>query len=220
MAAKDLRIELRGRYALSAILPFAGTLLIVFGLSLGPGRTLLQETAPGLLWLAVLFASVLAFRRAYEAEGEDGALEGLLLAPMDKAAVFLGKAAAVAAQLLALEVAVITLVVGLFDLSLGGAPFVLAGAFVLGTVGLAAVGSLFGVLAESPRAREAIFPLLVLPLATPVLVGGSQGHQPRDDGARRSGRWVAGTAGGVRPGVPGSRYAGLSLPAGGLRHVP
>jgi len=172
MAAKDLRIELRGRYALGAILPFAGTLLIVFGLSLGPGRTLLQETAPGLLWLAVLFASVLAFRRAYEAEGEDGALEGLLLAPMDKAAVFLGKAAAVAAQLLALEVAVITLVVGLFDLSLGGAPFVLAGAFVLGTVGLAAVGSLFGVLAESPRAREAIFPLLVLPLATPVLVAG------------------------------------------------
>jgi heme exporter protein B len=172
MAAKDLRIELRGRYALGAILPFAGTLLIVFGLSLGPGRTLLQETAPGLLWLAVLFASVLAFRRAYEAEGEDGALEGLLLAPMDKAAVFLGKAAAVAVQLLALEVAVIVLVVGLFGLSLGGAPFVLAGAFVLGTVGLAAVGSLFGVLAESPRAREAIFPLLVLPLATPVLVAG------------------------------------------------
>ncbi len=80
VAAKDLRIEVRGRYALGAVLPFAGTLLIVFGLSLGPGRDLLQETAPGLLWLAVLFASVLSFRRAYETEGEDGALEGLLLA--------------------------------------------------------------------------------------------------------------------------------------------
>jgi heme exporter protein B len=172
IAGKDLRIEVRGRYALGAVLPFAATLLIAFGLSLGPGRTLLQQTAPGLLWLAVLFASVLAFRRSYESEGEDGALEGLLLAPIDKAAVFLGKAAAVLAQLLVLEAAVVLLVAGLFGLSLGRDPVTLAAAFLLGTVGLAAVGSLFGVLAESPRAREAVFPLLVLPLATPVLVAG------------------------------------------------
>jgi heme exporter protein B len=172
MAGKDLRIEVRGRYALGTVLPFAGTLLIAFGLSLGPGRTLLQETAPGLLWLAVLFASVLSFRRTYEAEGEDGALEGLLLAPVDKAAVFLGKAAAVAVQLLALEVLVVLLVAALFGLSIGAEPATLAAAFVLGTVGISAVGSLFGVLSESPRAREAVFPLLVLPLVTPVLVSG------------------------------------------------
>src|SRR5206468_7165466 len=92
IAGKDLRIEVRGRYAVGLIVPFAGTLLIAFGLSLGPGRTLLQQTAPGLLWLALLFASVLAFRRSYESEGEDGALEGLLLSPIDKASVFLGKA--------------------------------------------------------------------------------------------------------------------------------
>jgi len=72
VAAKDLRIELRGRYAIGAVLPFAGTLLVAFGLSLGPDRTLLQRTAPGLLWLAVLFAAVLASRRAYEGEAEDG----------------------------------------------------------------------------------------------------------------------------------------------------
>ena len=172
VARKDLRIELRGRYALGAVLPFAGTLLIAFGLSLGPGRTLLQQTAPGLLWLAVLFASVLSFRQAYQSESEDGALEGLLLAPIDKASVFLGKAAAVALQLLVLEGAVLLLVAGLFDLSLGTRPGLLAAGFVLGTVGLAAVGSLFGALAESPRAREAVFPLLVLPLATPVLLAG------------------------------------------------
>lgn len=170
IAGKDLRIELRARHATAVVLPFAATLLVAFGLSLGPGRTLLQQTAPGLLWLAVLFASVLAFRRTYETEGEDGALDGLLLAPIDKAAVFLGKALAVAAQLLALEVVVMALVAALFDLSLGRDPLRLAGALVLGTVGLAAVGSLFGVLAESPRAREAVFPLLVLPLTTPVIV--------------------------------------------------
>jgi len=172
MARKDLRIEVRGRYAMGAALPFAGTLLIAFGLSLGPGRTLLQQAAPGLLWLAVLFSSVLSFRQAYQSEGEDGALEGLLLAPVDKAAVFLGKAVAVVLQLLVLEAIVILLVAALFGLSLGHQPAVLAGAFVLGTIGLGAVGSLFGVLNESPRARESVFPLLVLPLATPILVAG------------------------------------------------
>ncbi len=172
VAGKDLRIEVRGRYGIGVVLPFAATLLIAFGLSLGPGRTLLRDTAPGLLWLAMLFASVLAFRRSYESEGEDGALEGLLLSPVDRAAVFLGKAAAVAVQLVLLEVLVVLLVAGLFGLSLAGRPVQLAGALILGTVGLAAVGSLFGVLSESPRAREAVFPLLVLPLATPVLVAG------------------------------------------------
>jgi len=176
VARKDIRIEVRGRYGLSAVLPFAATVLIAFGLSLGPGRTLLQQTAPGLLWLCVLFASVLSFRRSYEHEGEDGALEGLLLAPVDKAAVFLGKGIAVVLQLLALEVVVVLLVVVLFGLSLGGVPL-LVGAFVLGTIGLAAIGSLFGVLSESPRAREAVFPLLVLPLATPVLVAGVKATQ-------------------------------------------
>ena len=172
VAAKDLRIEVRGRYGIGVVLPFAATLLIAFGLSLGPGRTLLRDTAPGLLWLSMLFASVLAFRRSYESEGEDGALEGLLLSPVDKAAVFLGKAAAVAVQLVVLEVLVVLLVAGLFGLSLAERPVQLAGALVLGTIGLAGVGSLFGVLSESPRAREAVFPLLVLPLATPVLVAG------------------------------------------------
>jgi len=172
VAAKDVRIEVRGRYGAGTALPFAATVLIAFGLALGPGRTLLRQTAPGLLWMATLFAAVLSFRRSFEAEGEDGALEGLLLAPVDKAAVFLGKAAAVALQLLVLEVAIVLMVSALFDLSFTADVWVLAAALLLGTVGLAAVGSLFGVLAESPRAREAVFPLLVLPLVTPVLLAG------------------------------------------------
>ncbi|HEX9823613.1 MAG TPA: heme exporter protein CcmB [Actinomycetota bacterium] len=171
IAAKDLRIELRGRHATAAVLPFAATMLVVFGLALGPGRDLLRETAPGLLWVAVLFSSVLSFRQAYLAETEDGALEGLVLSPVDRAAVFLGKGAAVLAGLLALEAVALVLVVALFDLPLG-APAVLAAAFALGTIGLSAVGSLFGALAQSARAREAVIPVLVLPLAVPVLLAG------------------------------------------------
>lgn len=172
VAGKDLRVEARGRQALGAVLPFAATLLVAFGLSLGPGRTLLREAGPGLLWLAVLFGAVLAVRQSFQSETEDGALEGLVLAPVDRSALFLGKLAAVSVQLLALEAVVALLVAGLFDLTFGGATLVVVAAFVLGTVGLAAVGTLFGVLAESPRAREGVLPLLVLPLCVPVLVAG------------------------------------------------
>jgi heme exporter protein B len=171
IAGKDLRLELRGRHAVGTLLPFAATLLVAFGFAFGPGRDVLDRTAPGLLWMAVLFASVMAARRAYQAEAEDGALEGLLLAPVDKAAIFLGKSTAIVLELLALVSAVLVLVVVLFDLSLGS-PLALAGAFALGSLGLAAVGGLFGVVAEAARTREAIFPVLVLPLATPVLIAG------------------------------------------------
>ncbi len=172
VAARDLRIELRARHALGVVLPFAGTVLIAFGLSLGPGRTLLEETAPGLIWLAVMFASVLAFRGSYEAETEDGGLEALLLSPADRGALFLGKAGAIVVQLLVLELAVVALVVLLFGIAIGRDLPTLATAFLLGTVGLAAVGNLFGVLTASARAREAVFPLLTLPVAIPILIAG------------------------------------------------
>jgi heme exporter protein B len=171
IARKDLRIEIRAQHAVATMLPFAATILIAFGFAFGPGRELLERIAPGLLWMALLFSAVMASRRAYQIETEDGALEGLLLAPIDKATVFVGKTAAIALELLILTVAVLALVVLLFDMPLAElGPVVLA--FVLGAVGLSAVGSLFGVVAEYARTREAIFPLLVLPLVTPVLIAG------------------------------------------------
>lgn len=172
IASKDLRIEVRGRAVLATVFPFTGSLLIAFGLSLGPGRSRLQDVAPALLWLAILFAAMLASRQAYGAEGEDAALEGLVLSPVDRAAIFLGKALAILVQLAVMEALLLMLVVVFFGLRLGDAPLVLAPVLLLGTLGLCLVGSLFGTVAESSRTREAVFPLLVIPLTIPVLVAG------------------------------------------------
>jgi heme exporter protein B len=174
IAAKDLRIEIRGRYALVSVLPFAATMLLAFGFALGPGRTLLVQTAPGLLWLAALFAAMELFHRSYQAEAEGGALEGLLLAPVDKGAVYLGKALAAAVQLIVLFVLTMALTMVLFGLPVGPRPALLALTILLGTVGLAALGSLLGLLAVAARSRQAALPLLVLPLVSPVLIAAIQ----------------------------------------------
>lgn len=177
VAVKDLRVEARSRSATVSALPFAGTVLVAFGFALGPGRVLLLATAPGLLWLAALFAAVELFHRSYLAESEGGALEGLLLAPIDKGAVYLGKAASAAVQLLVLLGATAALAMLLFDLPAGPHPVLLLLTFALGVVGVSALGSLLGLLAVLGRTRQAALPVLVLPLVTPVVIAAVRATQ-------------------------------------------
>jgi heme exporter protein B len=188
---KDLRIEVRGRHGLGAALPFAVTLLISLGMALGPGRVVLEGSAPALLWIAILLSAVLASRQTYLMEMEDGAMEGLVLSPADRGGLFLGKILAVAAQLLAIEMIVLAGVAVLFDVTLRS-PGPLAAGFLLGTLGLAAVGALFGALGASPGSRPSILPLLVLPLATPVLLAGVRITELSiSGGAGETGSWLS-----------------------------
>lgn len=170
IAAKDLRTEARSRTAVSTVLPFAVTMLLAFGFALGPDRLLLAQTAPGLLWLAALFASVELCHRSYQSEAANGALEGLLLSPADKGSVYLGKAFAAFVQLLALLVVTTALVIVLFGLPIGPDPGLLALTAVLGIAGLATLGSLLGLLTVRSRTRQAALPVLVLPLVSPVII--------------------------------------------------
>jgi heme exporter protein B len=174
IAAKDLRTELRSRSTLSTVLPFAVTMLLAFGFALGPDQLLLSQVAAGLLWLAALFASVELCHRSYQAEAANGALEGLLLSPADKGAVFLGKAAAAFVQLIILVLVTAGLVVVLFGLPVGRAPGLLLLTAVLGVAGLSTLGSLLGLLAVRSRSRQAALPLLVLPLVSPVIIAATK----------------------------------------------
>ena len=174
IAAKDLRLEMRSRSAVSTVLPFAATMLLAFGFALGPDRLLLAKTAPGLLWLAALFASVELCHRSYQAEAANGALEGLLLSPVDKGAVYLGKAAAAFVQLMVLFIITMGIVMALFDLPIGPAPALLLLTAALGIAGLSALGSLLGLLTVRGRTRQAALPVIVLPLVTPVIIAATR----------------------------------------------
>ena len=181
VAGKDLRIERRARVTLQQILPFGAIVLLLFAFALDPDRGVLQRVAPGLFWVAVLLALLLAVGRAFTIETENNARDGLRLSGLDPAAIFLGKAAAIGLQLVLLEALLAVGVVLLFDVSLSSiGPLVLA--TVAATVGLAATGTLYGVLAVGLRMRETLVPVLLLPVVSPVLLGATRAWEAAIDG--------------------------------------
>ena len=182
VAGKDLRIEARSRVATNQVAPFALLVLVLFAFALDPDRGLLPRVAPGLFWVAVLLAGLLALSRAFAVEGENGVRDALRLSGLDGAAVFCGKALAVAAQLLALEVVLGIGVVVLYDLHLHH-PVVVVAASLVATAGLAAAGTVYGVLAAGLRVRETLFPLLVLPVVAPVMLGATRAWEAALSGA-------------------------------------
>lgn len=190
VCGKDLRVEMRSRVVLNQVAPFAVLVLVLFAFALGPDRSPLAHAAPGLFWLAVLFAGLLAIQRSFAVESGDGTRDGLRMSGLDPAGIFLGKVAAVTVQLLVLEVLLGAGVVVLFGTRLHSAA-VLVSASVAGTAGLAAVGVLYGSLSAGLRVRETLLPLLLLPVLAPVLLAGTRAWQVAVGQARSSGDpWV------------------------------
>ena len=175
LAAKDLLIERRSRVLVNQVLPFSGLVMVVFAFALGTGGVL-ERAAPGLVWLAVLFSSLSTVQRSFGLETADGAMESLRVAGVDPIALFLGKAAALAIELLVL----VTVLLGLAVVLYGTEPraegiVLLVTTAISATLGLAALGTLYGGLAAGGSGRETLLPLLVLPVAAPVLIGATRG---------------------------------------------
>jgi heme exporter protein B len=176
VAGKDLRIEARSRVASGQVAPFAVLVLILFAFALDPSRGVLIEAAAGLFWVAVLFSALLAVQRSFAIEGADAARDGLRLSGLDPGGIFLGKAAAVAVELFALEILLGIGVVVLYDASLHGALLV-AATCIAATLGMAAAGTIYGGLAAGLKVRETLLPLLALPVLAPVLLAATQASQ-------------------------------------------
>ena len=173
VAAKDLRIEWRSRTTVSQVVPFALLVLVLFGFALDANRPALDVATSGLFWVAVLFVAVVAVQRATAIETTDGARRALLLAGVEPAAVFLGKALAVAVQLLAVQVVLVAGILTLYDADVESVPLLVATCLVA-TAGIAGAGTLLGALVAGVRARETVLPILLLPVLAPVLIGATR----------------------------------------------
>jgi heme exporter protein B len=166
LARKDLLLELRARETLPAMLLFVVATLVAFRFALPGGGS--AEASIGLLWVAILFTSLLGLTRAFLPEREQRVLDGLVLAPVDRSAIWLGKVAATLAFLVAAE----AIALPAYALFFEALSWETVAAVALADVGICSVGAILAAMAAAGRARELLFPLLFLPLALPILVGG------------------------------------------------
>jgi heme exporter protein B len=168
---KDALVERRTKEAFNALVFFSLVLLFVFQFALGPDRERVAALLPGLLWLGFVLCGLLALGRSFLIERENDCWEALLLAPGDKSALYLGKLAGNLALMFTVEALLLVLFAVFFNLDLTAALPGLLAVIALGTVGLATLGTLFAAMTADLRARELLFPVLLLPLEIPVLLG-------------------------------------------------
>jgi heme exporter protein B len=177
---KDIRLEARTKETVTAILVFALMVAFVFGFAFDPTPSVIAIVGPGIVWVAYLFAGILGMNRTFALERDRGTLEGLMLAPVGREAIFAGKLLGTIAIMLLVEAMMFPVFLMLFDLSLFSGWFALIA--LLATVGFAAVGTLFSAIAAHTRAREVLLPLLFLPVSLPVIIAAVAGSSAAFDG--------------------------------------
>lgn len=190
---KDLAIELRTRQSVPAMALFSVTVFVLFHFGLDENE-IAGATASGVLWVTLLLATVLAVNRLFASERDDNALDGVLLAPIDRTAIYLAKAAALFLYLVLLElIALPAFAILLLGPDITQAFPELLAVVLLADIGLAGVGALVAGLAAETRARDVIVPLLLLPLLVPVLIASASATKPllmRHPEALDLGKWL------------------------------
>lgn len=185
--AKEIRAEIRGKEVFSTMIVFGLLAAIVFGLAFDLRVANPERVVPGILWVIVLFAGVLGLHRSFGAEVDRQTLAGLLLAPVDRSAIYFGKLLANLVFMLLMEALLLPVFLILFDVSLFH-PWILL-ALALGTIGYTGVGTLFAALTANSRARETMLPILLLPVVVPVFTAGVALTGGILDGQPASGLW-------------------------------
>lgn len=170
VAWKDVLVERRSKETLNALVFFSLLLLFVFEFTLGPDRERIVQALPGLLWLGFILSGLLGLGRTFVGERENDCWDGLVMTPGDKSAIYLGKLAGNLTIMLAVEALLLLLFTIFFDLDLSAALPGLMLVVGLGTFGFASVGTLFAAMTANVRARELLFPVLLLPVQVPLLL--------------------------------------------------
>jgi heme exporter protein CcmB len=171
---KDVAIELRSYEIVATTVFFAVSAVVIFAFTFADDEAT-RVVAPGVLWVAVAFAGTLALGRTFERERYGDTLKGLLLAPAPRPAIYVGKLLGIATLLLGVEVLLTPTVALMFDAPFFKAPWLLAGLLLTGTVGYAAVGTLFAAMLVRVRTRDVMLPILLYPITLPVMIAGVEG---------------------------------------------
>jgi heme exporter protein B len=174
VAGKDIRAELRSRTALLTALVFAALVLVIFNFARDPTAVSAATLAPSVLWVTFALAAMVAMNRAFTVERENGALDGMLLAPISREAVFLGKLLANLAFVGAVELVTLPLFTLFFNLSVWSILPGLLAVMALATIGFVALGTIFSAMAVRTRFAELLLPVLLLPFMVPPLIGAVQ----------------------------------------------
>jgi heme exporter protein B len=174
IAGKDIRAELRSRTALISALVFAALVLVIFNFARDPTALSATDLAPSALWVTFALASMVALNRAFTTERENGALDGLLVAPVSRESIFLGKLLANLAFVGTVELVTLPLFTLFFNVSLWTALPSILGVAALATIGFVAVGTIFSAMAVRTRFAELMLPVLLLPFMVPPLIGAVQ----------------------------------------------
>jgi len=174
IAGKDIRLELRSRTALLSAIVFSALVLVVFNFARDPTALAAVDLAPSVLWVTFAFGAVIALNRAFYVERENAALDGILLAPVPRSALYVGKLLANLAFVGVVEAVALPLFVLFFNVSLGHALPGILGVTALATIGFVAVGTIFSAMVVRTRFAELMLPVLLLPFMVPPLVGAVQ----------------------------------------------
>jgi heme exporter protein CcmB len=172
---KDLLIETRTREIVLTTMFFALACVMVFAFGFVREGRPVQDAAAGILWIAFAFSGTLALGRAFERERQGETLRALLLAPIDRPALYLGKLLGILILLAAVELLVVPMVALMFQAPLFDYPLLMLGLLAAGTVGFAAVGTLFAAMLVRARSRDVMLPVLLYPLTVPVIIAGVRG---------------------------------------------
>ena len=169
---KDVTVEVRSRELAYTTLFFAISCVLVFAFSLVQEGRAAQGVGPGVLWMAIMFAGNLALGRTFERERQSETLRALMLVPAPRPAVYLGKLSAIVILLVLTEAVLVPIVALLFESALLAHPFWLIAVVAAGTIGFAAVGTLFAAMLVRARSRDVLLPVLLYPITVPVLIAG------------------------------------------------
>jgi len=172
---KDLLVEARTREILYTTVFFAVSCVLVFAFSFVKEGRAVQDAAAGILWIAIAFSGTLALGRAFERERHGETLRALLIAPIDRPALYLGKLLGILILLAAVEALVVPLVALMFQAALFSHAALMVGLLAAGTLGFAAVGTLFAAMLVRARSRDVMLPVLLYPITVPVIIAGVRG---------------------------------------------